>query len=158
MKCDELLPVDAERCEKCGALVAEMKFDIRSNLRAVKLAAQQVAKENQEKQKKIKKDVEFYRRLREAENTPVAARVVSTSETVKSKGSVIGTGARMAMGGALFGPMGVLLGAATSSRHTYSIGQKVTFSVKYKSGRTGTETVSVGSDRFKELAALVVDG
>jgi len=68
--------------------------------------------------------------------------------TTNSKKSGVG---RAVVGGALFGPVGAVAGAVTGS----SKATKATFSVKYASGRTGTETVAIGGQRFNELSALL---
>jgi len=42
------------------------------------------------------------------------------------------------------------------SNTTYTVGQKVIFSVEYASGRKGIEAVNVKDERFKELSALLI--
>ena len=83
---------------------------------------------------------------------PVAAVIVNTkTETGKS---ALGTAARGAVGYALFGVFGAAVGVTSGKNRVTS--QKVTFSVRYASGRTGVEIVEVGTKRFEELARLVV--
>lgn len=91
-------------------------------------------------------------RLMAADKRPVAAVLVATQDRYGK--SVTGTAARTLLGGALFGTFGAAVGMATAQ--SKMTGQKATFSVKYASGRTGTETVDVGSKRFEELAKLLV--
>lgn len=86
------------------------------------------------------------------DRTPVSVVLISTVDEYGK--SVTGTAARAALGYALFGAFGAAVGMTTAK--TKVKGQKATFSVKYESGRTGTETVEVGSKRFKELAELLV--
>ena len=65
--------------------------------------------------------------------------------------SAVGTAGRAVVGGALLGPIGAIAGAASGKSKT----TRATFSVKYASGRTGTETVDIGTKRFNELSALL---
>ena len=85
----------------------------------------------------------------------VSAVLISTLDETRSKKSAVGAAGRAVVGGALLGPVGALAGAATTKSNTKVVGQKATFSVKYASGRTGTETVDVRSKRFNELSALL---
>lgn len=85
------------------------------------------------------------------DNNPVAAVVVTTQDKLSTSG---GLGSAV-VGGLIAGPVGAVVGASAGKK-TEVTGQEVTFSVRYESGRTGTETVKVGSKRFKELAALLV--
>ncbi|MGM9662480.1 MAG: hypothetical protein ACI3WR_05255 [Oscillospiraceae bacterium] len=84
---------------------------------------------------------------------PVKAALLSTRDRYGK--SVAGTAARTLLGGALFGTFGAAMGLTTARSEL--VGQKAVFSVKYASGRTGTETVEVGSKRFEELARLLVE-
>lgn len=86
------------------------------------------------------------------DNRAVSAVLISTQDETKTKKSA----GRAIVGGALFGPAGAVVGAATAKEKTKVVGQKAVFSVKYASGRTGTETVEVGSERFEALAKLLV--
>lgn len=83
--------------------------------------------------------------------TPVSAVLICVQDTTGK--SVAGTAARMAIGGALFGVFGAAVGMTTAK--TKVKGQKAVFSIKYKSGRTGMETVKVGSSRFQQLVAVM---
>jgi hypothetical protein len=110
---------------------------------------------------KIKKDKEKALReqekaLRERDWEPVSAVLVATQALTETKKSAIGAAGRAVVGGALLGPIGALAGAVTTRSKTSVVGQSATFSVKYASGRVGTETVYVGGERFNELAALLV--
>lgn len=115
-------------------------------------------------EKEIKKAENEKRRAREAElnayrieqqrldNIPVSAKVITSSAETKTSGGLGG-----AVVGSLFGGVpGAIVGASVSGKRTTVTGEQVTFAVKYKSGRTGTETVKVGSKRFEELASLLI--
>lgn len=91
------------------------------------------------------------------DNTPVSAMLISTQDRTKTSKSAVSAAGRAMIGGALLGPVGALAGAASTGGKTKVVGQKATFSVKYASGRVGTETVEVGSTRFNELAALLLE-
>lgn len=86
---------------------------------------------------------------------PVSAVLVTTTEKTKTKKSVFGAATRMAIGGVAAGPVGALVGLATTGSKNKITGQTATFSVTYASGKTKIETVKVGSKRFKTLAALL---
>lgn len=90
-------------------------------------------------------------RERIRDNTPVAAVVVTTQDKTRTSGGLGGA----VVGGMIAGPVGAIVGASAGKK-TEITGQKVTFSVKYQSGRTGVETVDVNSKRFKQLSALLV--
>ena len=77
----------------------------------------------------------------------MSAVLISTN----SKKSGVNAAGRAIVGGTLLGPVGAIAGAATGSSKATS----ATFSVKYASGRVATETVPIGSQRFKELSALL---
>ena len=91
-------------------------------------------------------------RSEKLEDPAVAAVLVSTTEET-GKG-VLGTAARGTLGYLTFGVFGAAVGVTTARNKTRR--QRVTFSVKYASGKTGVETVEMGSKRFNELAALLV--
>lgn len=82
----------------------------------------------------------------------MSAVVVSTQDKTKTKGGFGGA----VVGGMIAGPVGAIVGASASKK-TVVTGQKVTFSVKYQSGRTGIETVDINSERFKQLSALLLN-
>ena len=151
MKCDELLPLDAKFCPNCGADVTNMKFSMRSNLRGAKLAAQEEVKKHNEKYESERKYQELCKKYaqerKEADKTIVSAVLIS-AQNKKSGASALG---RAVVGGALLGPVGAIAGASTGKSYAKS----ATFSVKYASGRTSTETVSVDSKRFKELSSYL---
>lgn len=87
------------------------------------------------------------KKRKEADRIPVSAVLISTN----SKKSGVNAAGRAIVGGTLLGPVGAIAGAATGSSKATS----ATFSVKYASGRVATETVPIGSQRFKELSALL---
>ena len=92
------------------------------------------------------------RRGAEGQKDPaVAAELLYTDE---QQGSVLGTAVRGTLGYLIFGVFGA--GVAVNAGWNKAKRQRATFSVKYASGRTGVETVAVGTRRFQELAALVV--
>lgn len=99
-----------------------------------------------------KKQRQLEQERRERDKTPVSAVLIST-KNVTGK-SAVGTAARGALGYAVFGVFGAAVGI-TSARSKVKA-QTATFSVKYASGRTGTETVNTNSARFRELAKLLV--
>lgn len=89
------------------------------------------------------------------DHNPVSAVLISsTAKTITTKSALNATG-RAVVGSMLAGPAGAIIGAATTKSKTKSTEQSATFSVKYESGRTGTETVRIGSQRFNELASLL---
>ena len=130
-----------------------------ADVKAKRLEKLQKLQEEREKQKELeyeRKRIEEERKQKEWErklydNWPVSAVVVSTQDKTKTKG---GLGSAV-VGGIIAGPVGAVVGASVGKK-TVVTGQKVTFSVKYKSGRTGIETVEVGSERFERLSALLV--
>ena len=116
-------------------------------------------REDLEKQKEWNKRCKHWeeeRKLKECQkktrdNWPVSAVIVSTQDKTKNKS---GLGSAV-VGGMIAGPVGAVVGASVGKK-TVVTGQKVTFSVKYRSGRTGIETVDVCSERFKTLSALLL--
>lgn len=93
--------------------------------------------------------LEYERKRKIADRTVISAVLISTN----NKKSAAGAAGRAVVGGALLGPVGAIAGAASGS----SKATKATFSVKYASGRTATETVDIHSKRFRELSALLHD-
>ena len=87
-------------------------------------------------------------RARKADDRKAVSAVLISTDSRKSGASAAG---RAVVGGALLGPVGAIAGAASGTSKT----KRATFSVKYASGRTATETVDVGSKRFNELSALL---
>lgn len=128
LKCDKLLPIDAEECPFCGA---KAKHSVKANIRGAALAAKEVWDEGMGE---VLRD------------EPVSAVLLAT----ESHRGVVGTATRGAVGYGLFGVFGAAVGITTAKKKTMA-----TFSVKYASGRVATETVKIGSARFRELAALV---
>ena len=95
--------------------------------------------------KKVAKEMQ--NKHKEELQRPVSAVLISTT----THRSALGTVTRAVFGGAILGPVGAIGGAASgTSKPTHA-----TFSVKYASGRTATETVPVNSKRFNELSALL---
>lgn len=73
------------------------------------------------------------------------------SRTKTKTGSAIG---RSVVGGALFGPVGVIVGAGTASKKTISNevdSGKRKFLIEYLDGTRGEETVQVGTKRYEYL-------
>ena len=139
-----------------------VSFIVRHNdadVKAKRLEKLEKLQEEREKQKEL----EFERKRTEEErkqkvweqklldNWPGSAVVVSAQDKTRTKS---GLGSAV-VGGIIAGPVGAVVGASVGKK-TVVTGQKVTFSVKYKSGRVGTETVEVGSERFERLSALLV--
>lgn len=147
LKCDKVVPVGATVCPYCKAPV---RFTIKANLRGAYLLAKEVSDELSQEQARARAERELHREL---DKTPVSCVLISVQD--KQGKSVMGAAGRALLGGALFGTAGAFLGAVTVGSTTKA--QTAIFSVKYESGRKGTETVQVGSKRFEELAKLLVD-
>lgn len=114
------------------------------------------AQEERKAQMEWNKAERAYReRVKAADKRPVEATLITTSDRTKTTKSAVSAAGRAIVGGVIAGPAGAVLGAATTSGKTSVTEQRATFFVKYASGRTGTETVKVGSDRFNELAAVM---
>ena len=77
----------------------------------------------------------------------VAAELFSVEEK-KSFSEALGRGL---WGEWLFGTAGALAGVATTPTRA----KRATFRVTYANGRTGWETVKVGSERYKELNLII---
>lgn len=101
-----------------------------------------------------RKVAETQRRLEEmrAARTIVSTAIVDTTMKSKTKASAGSSIVRGAVGGALFGPVGMVTGAVTPKKTTITKAKTVTFSVRYANGECRLETVKNGSARFKELA------
>lgn len=109
-----------------------------------------------EQAKAEKRRIEEERKLKErqqklVDNWPVSAVIVTTQDKTKNKS---GLGSAV-VGHMIAGPVGAVVGASVGKK-TVVTGQTVTFSVKYQSGRTGIETVEVGSERFNFLSSLLL--
>lgn len=109
-----------------------------------------------EQAKAEKRRIEEERKLKERQqklrdNWPVSAVIVTTQDKTKNKS---GLGSAV-VGGMIADPVGAVVGASVGKK-TVVTGQTVTFSVKYQSGRTGIETVEVGSERFNFLSSLLL--
>lgn len=124
----------------------------REEKRQKALEAQEERKVQRERDKVER---EYRERAKAADKRPVEATLITTSDRTKTTKSAVSAAGRAIVGGVIAGPAGAVLGAATTSGKTSVTEQRATFFVKYASGRTGTETVKVGSDRFNELAAVM---
>ena len=110
------------------------------------MASPKAEQQRIEEERKLK---ERQQKLRD--NWPVSAVIVTTQDKTKNKS---GLGSAV-VGGMIAGPIGAVVGASVGKK-TVVTGQTVTFSVKYQSGRTGIETVEVGSERFNFLSSLLL--
>lgn len=115
------------------------------------LAEKQAAREARWQKEKEKQ--ELYRRLRQQDKQPVSATLICVQDTTGK--NVLGTAVRGLVGGMSLGTFGAAVGITSARREV--VAQSATFAVKYKSGRTGTETVDVGSKRFEELAQFLAE-
>ena len=88
-------------------------------------------------------------------NTIVSTAIVDTTMKSKTKASAGSSIVRGAVGGAVFGPVGMVAGALTPKKTTVTKAKMVTFSVRYANGECKLETVKNGSARFKELAKYI---
>lgn len=133
------------RCKRCGCIFPD-DMDVCPTCQ----------KKNRGAKKKEVSELKLReRRFKEMDNTPIEATLISTQDKTKTKKSAVAATGRAVVGGVLLGPAGAVIGAATTGSKTKVTGQKATFFVKYKSGRTGTETVDINSARFRELAAIM---
>ena len=145
---EEQLALLAEETERRMREIEERDERIR------KLKAERFA-EGQRKKAEAEAEAARQKALWEEDHRPVQAILIMTSETVETRASgIIG---RALIGGVLFGEAGAMIGGLSARKKNTVEIQEATFSVKYASGRVGTETVRVGSDRFNELAALLYD-
>lgn len=113
------------------------------------------------KRKKEKEEAFYalpqYERERiEADRTIEAVMIIGETMESKTKASTSSAVARGVVGGALFGPIGAVAGAATPKTKTVTKTDGVRFSVKYKSGRIATEWQPIGSSRYNELMRHVM--
>ena len=90
-----------------------------------------------------------------ADNTIVSTAIVNSTTIGKQKASVTSSIVRGAVGGAIFGPVGLVAGAVTPKKKTITTGATVTFAILYESGKRSVETVKVGSKRYNELAKYI---
>lgn len=121
-----------------------------------KAKAKRELKEQKLQAKAEQRRIEEERKLKERQqklrdNWPVSAVIVTTQDKTKNKSGL----GRAVVGGMIAGPVGAVVGASVGKK-TVVTGQTVTFSVKYQSGRTGIETVEVGSERFNFLSSLLL--
>lgn len=102
--------------------------------------------------RKAENQAKFEReRLAAMDNRPVSSRIIAQSSNSTTKAGVASTAARATVGGVIAGPMGAMVGAATTKHKTQTTDVLITFYVTYESGRKGSETVPVGCDRFETL-------
>jgi len=132
-------------CLEIWSIAAERKDPDEQKKREEQKAAKAKLREEKSREWAIKMKKE------REDHTPVAAVVVTAQDKLSTSGGLGGA----VVGGLIAGPVGAVVGASAGKK-TEVTGQKVTFSVKYASGRTGIETVDVKSKRFKELSALLV--
>ena len=90
-----------------------------------------------------------------ADRTIVSTAIVNTTSNGKQRASVTSSVVRGAVGGAIFGPVGLVAGAVTPKKTTITKDMTVTFAILYESGRRNVETVKVGSKRYNELAKYI---
>ena len=142
-----------------------VSFIVRHNDADVKAKRELKAQKQQEKFQKRQEELavarqkawerrhieEKERQQKIRDNWPVSAVIVTTQDKTKNKS---GLGSAV-VGGMIAGPIGAVVGASVGKK-TVVTGQMVTFSVKYQSGRTGIETVEVGSERFNFLSSLLL--
>ena len=108
-----------------------------------------------EKERKQAEAQERLERLK-ANTTIVSTAIVGGTTVSKQTASATSSIVRGAVGGAVFGPVGMIAGAVTPKKKIVTKGGTVTFSILYASGNRSVETVKVGSSRYNELAKYVV--
>ena len=158
IKCGKYYPDEKKVCPECGYVMT--REERKAYKAELKVRMEEMRRKDKEKRKQPKtpEEIESERRYREIckgyaqerktnDKTAVSAVLISTD----SKKSSVGAFGRAVVGGALFGAVGAVAGAVSGS----SKATKATFSVKYASGRTATETVVIGGQRFNELSALL---
>ncbi len=120
-------------------------------------------REEKERRKQAKREQRIARAERtqaqmeqwKADNTIVSTAIVNTTSKSKQKASVTSSVVRGAVGGALFGGVGMVAGAVTPKKTTVTKDTTVTFAILYASGKRSVETVKVGSKRYNELAKYI---
>lgn len=115
------------------------------------LSEEERAKKDAEKEQKLAEAQERLERWK-LESTIVSTAIVSGTTIGKQKSSVTSSFVRGAVGGAVFGPVGMIAGAVTPKKKIVTKGGTVTFSILYAAGNRSVETVKVGSKRYNELA------
>ena len=118
------------------------------------LSDEERAKEDAEREQKVVAAQERLERLKAA-NTIVSTAIVGGTTIGKQKASITSSVVRGAVGGAVFGPVGMIAGAVTPKKKTVIKDAKVTFAILYASGDRTVETVKVGSKRYNELAKYI---
>ena len=82
----------------------------------------------------------------------VSTAIVDSTAKSKTKASATSSVVRGAVGGALFGGVGMVVGAVTPKKKTITKNKDVTFAILYANGKRDLEKVKVGSKRYNELA------
>ncbi len=119
------------------------------------LTDEERAKADAEHARKVEVAQERLERLK-ANTTIISTAIVGGTTVSKQTASATSSIVRGAVGGTVFGPVGMIVGAATPKKKTVIKDAKVTFSILYASGARSVETVKVGSKRYYELAKYVV--
>ena len=103
-------------------------------------------------EKQAIKDSKFKKKLEKWNSKHPPARILQNVVIVgqDSKAKTGSTIARGAVGGAVFGVVGLVGGAASAKRE-----QQVTLLLQYSDGSNDTEVVKVGSERYNQLTKYV---
>ena len=118
------------------------------------LSDEERAKVDAERERKAAAAQERLEQLK-ADTTIVSTAIVNSTTVGKQKSSVGSSFVRGAVGGAVFGPVGMIAGAVTPKKKLTTKTKDVTFSVRYASGRCEVEKVKFGSSRYNELAKYI---
>ena len=145
--CGSYYPNTEKSCPYCGCEMTKKE----------RMATVKPTKEQERELKCREKEYRTHEKERkEQDKRPVSATLITTRQKTETRKSVFGTIGRAAVGSMLAGPMGALIGAATTPGKTVATSEKAVFRVVYASGRVDVEEVAVGSARFKELSKLLV--
>lgn len=87
--------------------------------------------------------------------TPVYAKLISAPETRYTGYGKYKAVKRAVIGEVLFGTPGAFLGSMTTPENSRTIVTEAKFSVRYKDGHTGIETVDINGGRCRELLAVL---
>ena len=144
--CGSYYPNTEKSCPYCGCEMT--KKERRAALKPTDAEEQEL--------KRREKEYRIHEKERkEQDKHPVSATLITTRQKTETRKSVFGTIGRAAIGSAIAGPMGALIGAATTPGKTAITAEKAVFRVVYARGRVDVEEVAVGSARFKELSKLL---
>ena len=105
--------------------------------------------EAQARSQAIKEADRAKREQRALAQTVVKTKILDSQSTMTSKGSVVSSASRAAVGNLVAGPIGAVVGASTGKR-TYHEHKNTTFKVWYGDGSTKIKTVSNGSYDWKQ--------